>query len=42
MVDAYYSMIERVLKQKAAIVIAQLGPEVKLTAREQLAPGTGS
>ena len=31
-------MVERVIKQKAAIVITQLDSEVKLTARQQLGP----
>ena len=34
--NAYCSKVERVIKQKAAIFIAQLDPEVKLTARQQL------
>ena len=36
--NAYYSMVERVIKRKAAIVIALVDPKVKLTALQQLGP----
>ena len=36
--NVYYSKVERVIKQNAAIFIAQLDPEVELTAHQQLGP----